>query len=334
MRLVQFTTKQGERRVGAVADEQRGALNVLNDTASIYELARSAIEAGAHLIDLVSERLSGQMVDYETIISVGRLLPPFDHPYDAAHCLVSGSGLTHLDSGSQRDSLGRGGGDGDSRRGEIMQLFRLGQEQGKPKAGAIGAQPSWFYKGDGSCVVAPGKPFEIENFSLDGSEEPEIVGLYLVGYNGYPYRIGFALGNDFSDHVMESQNTLYLAHSKLRQCAFGPELLLGPLPAAVEGTSRVLRDGKVLWEKPFYSGETHMTHSIANVEYHHFKYRRFRRPGDVHVHFLGTATMSSAEGINTRAGDVFEISAEDFGRPLRNALKTLAADDDITTRTL
>jgi hypothetical protein len=38
------------------------------------------------------------------------------------------------------------------------------------------------------------------------------------------------------------------------------------------------------------------------------------------MHFFGTATLSFADGIETRAGDVFEIEAEGFGRPLRNAL--------------
>ncbi len=334
MRLVQFTTKQGDRRVGAVSDAQRGALNILTDTVSVYELARSAIESGTSLAELAGERLSGQMVDYDTIISVGRLLPPLDHPYDPAHCLVSGSGMTHVASGEARDRMSHSGDDSGDGGSDAMRLFRLGQEQGKPGSAATGAQPGWFYKGDGSCVVAPGNPFEIENSSLAGSEEPELTGLYIIGHDGLPYRVGFAVGNDFSDHVMESQNARYLAHSKLRQCAFGPELLLGPLAPDISGTSRVLRDGKVLWEKSFHSGEAHMIHSLANIEHHHFKYRRFRRPGDIHVHFLGTAVMSSAEGLETRSGDVFEISADSFGRPLRNTLKRLETDAAIEVRTL
>jgi hypothetical protein len=76
-----------------------------------------------------------------------------------------------------------------------------------------------------------------------------------------------------------------------------------------------------MWEKPFLSGESNMSHSIANLEHHHFKYPLFRRPGDIHVHMFGTATLSFADGIKTEAGDVFEIEAADFGLPLRNALK-------------
>lgn len=114
----------------------------------------------------------------------------------------------------------------------------------------------------------------------------------------------------------------YLAHSKLRPAAFGPELLVGPLPAHVEGRSRILRGGEAIFDKPFLSGEDNMSHTIANLEHHHFKYAPFRRPGDLHVHMFGTATLSFADGIQPRDGDVFEISSPQFGLALKNPLHT------------
>jgi hypothetical protein len=63
-----------------------------------------------------------------------------------------------------------------------------------------------------------------------------------------------------------------------------------------------------------------MSHTIANLEFHHFKYPLFRRPGDLHVHFFGTATLSFADGIKPEPGDVFEIEMAEFGAPLRNRL--------------
>ena len=137
---------------------------------------------------------------------------------------------------------------------------------------------------------------------------------------GSPVRIGFALGNEFSDHLTERQNYLWLAHSKLRPASLGPELLVGELPLDIQGVSRIRRGRKVIWERAFLSGEQNMAHSIANLEAHHFKYRLFRRPGDVHVHFFGTATLSFSEGVRTQKGDVFEIQSEVFGLPLRNRL--------------
>jgi hypothetical protein len=82
-----------------------------------------------------------------------------------------------------------------------------------------------------------------------------------------------------------------------------------------------VREGRTLWEDEFLTGEANMSHSIRNLEHHHFKYPMFRRPGDLHCHFFGTATLSFAAGIRTQPGDVFEISAEGFGAPLRNPLE-------------
>ena len=63
-----------------------------------------------------------------------------------------------------------------------------------------------------------------------------------------------------------------------------------------------------------------MCHTFANLEYHHFKYAQHRVPGDVHLHFFGTATVSFADGIKTQAGDEFEMDLPAFGAPLVNPL--------------
>ncbi len=76
----------------------------------------------------------------------------------------------------------------------------------------------------------------------------------------------------------------------------------------------------MLWSDEWLSGDDNMAHSIANLEHHHFKYRDFRRPGDVHVHFFGAATGSFTKNVKTAPGDVFEIASPAFGRPLRNPL--------------
>ena len=98
-------------------------------------------------------------------------------------------------------------------------------------------------------------------------------------------------------------------------------------------TNRLRRGSAVIWEKPFLSGEANMSHTIANLEHHHFKYELFRQPGDVHIHMFGTATLSFADGIKAAAGDVFEIEAPDFGLALRNAL-ALAEAEDVAVRAL
>ncbi|WP_119299711.1 AraD1 family protein [Dongia deserti] len=316
MRLIQFLTDTGARGVARI--EGSRAIIVKGAT-SVIALAQQAIAAGHSLDEAVKRAGEGEALDYPALLSRGRVLAPVDHP-DATHCLVTGTGLTHLGSADARDKMHKKiAGDVES-LSDSMKMFRMGLEGGKPQGAGPGVQPEWFYKGDGSCVVAPGADLPLPDFALDGGEEPEIAGLYLVDSQGKPWRLGFALGNEYSDHVMERQNYLYLAHSKLRACAIGPELRTGPLPDKVEGESRVVRKGEVIWRKPFLSGEGNMSHTIANLEYHHFKYGQFRRPGDLHVHFFGTATLSFSDGIRAESGDVFEIEIAEFGAPLRNRL--------------
>ena len=141
------------------------------------------------------------------------------------------TGLTHLGSAQSRDSMHVKLQSADL--SDSMKMFKLGIDGGKPAAGAIGVQPEWAYKGDGSWVVAPEQPLELPGYADDGGEEGEIAGLYVIGDGGEVLRVGYALGNEYSDHVMERKNYLYLAHSKLRQSSFGPELLVGELPQEV-----------------------------------------------------------------------------------------------------
>ncbi|WP_339857563.1 AraD1 family protein [Thalassospira alkalitolerans] len=320
MRLVQYTDTAGAQHVAIVEDAD--TLIPLVGVSTTRELANIAISLGGTMIDTAKTHKGDTRIDYNEVVESGRLLPPVTHA-DPAHFLVTGTGLTHLGSASARANMHKA----DNKAADetdSMKMFRMGVEGGKPKPGEHGVQPEWFYKGDGSIVAHPGADMPSPSFALDGSEEPEIAAIYVIDPYGNPARIGFAIGNEFSDHVTERQNYLYLAHSKLRACSMGPELLLGDLPSHVEGMSRVYRDGKVIWEKPFVSGEDNMSHSLANLEYHHFKYDLFCRPGDVHAHFFGTATLSFADGITTQDGDQFEIEAAPFGRALRNRLKTQA----------
>lgn len=312
--LIQFSS-DGARGVGALGGD--GRARILQGVGSVLEAARAALAERAGLADWSAARL-GEEIDLAGV----KLLAPIDHP-DDARTIVSGTGLTHLGSAEGRDKMHKAAAAGQAT--DSMRMFLMGLEGGKPAADECGAQPEWFYKGDGSIIVGDGEPLLQPGFADDGGEEPEIAGIYLIDGNGDPVRLGFALGNEFSDHATERVNYLWLAHSKLRQASLGPELLLGELPQDVRGYSRIVRDGATLWEKPFLSGEANMSHTVANLEHHHFKYGLFRRSGDVHIHYFGTATVSFADEIQTRDGDMFEIGADAFILPLRNRL-TVAQD--------
>ena len=319
-RLAQLRAASGEVMVAVTRD---GATHRVSCGASIYALAREAINARVSLDELVTRKgTAGEQLDLAQLLADGQILPPIDHPV-GARMWLTGTGLTHLGSAEARDRMHARSLAADA--SDSMKMFRMGLEGGKAPGTGPGVQPEWFYKGDGSVLAAPEAPLPSPEFALDGGEEPEVAGIYLIAEDGTPYRLGFSLANEFSDHVMERQNYLYLAHSKLRPAAIGPELLLGELPGSIRGSVRVRRSGAVVWERDFLTGEDHMSHHVRNLEYHHFKYPMFRRPGDVHVHFFGTATLSFTDGVKAQDGDVFEIEAAPFGLPLRNALRTMAA---------
>jgi hypothetical protein len=327
MRLVQFKEPDHTRRVGLVS-EDGNILHLLHNTSRVYDLALEAGETGIGLSQLVRDRVGPEVVAYEQVAAEKRLLPPLDHP-DPARCYLTGTGLTHLGGAQSRNAMHAKLNDPQAALTDSMKMFQLGLAGGKPPQGQIGVQPEWFYKGDGDWLVPPGQPLELPAYALDGGEEAEIVGLYVIAKSGAVLRVGFALGNEFADHILEKQNYLYLAHSKLRNCSIGPELLLGDLPAHISGTVRLLRNNQEIWTAPFLTGEANMSHSLANMEHHHFKYPAFRRPGDVHCHFFGTATLSFTAGVKVEPGDVFEISAPPFGRPLRNPLAASQAGYDL-----
>ncbi len=315
MRLIQFEDIKGARRVGIVND---AVIKPVSGVDSMRALALLAISERNCLGRQAQLLQSNEEEDYATIRQENRLLAPLDHE-DPAHCLISGNGMTHFGSASTRNRMHQTWHQNPNYLNDSMRIFEWGIESGRPTHGQIGAQPEWFYKGDGSIVVRPGASFPTPEFAEDTGEEPELVGLYIIDNEGQPHRLGFAIGNEHSDHILECRNYLYHAHSKLRYCSFGPELLVGALPSHLAGISRIRRNDRVIWEKEFFCGEDNMCHSIENLEYHHFKYNQFLRPGDVHVHFFGAATLSFSDSVRTIPGDVFEIHLPDFGEPLVNS---------------
>ena len=331
MHLVQLQ-REGERRVALVDGED---LRLLESTESVYALALEAIESGQRLTALAATRVGSQTLTYDSVYyahqrtSEWRLLPAFDHPHDPAHCLVSGTGLTHKASAENRSAMHSGA---QPVVTDSLRMYRMGVEGGTPEAGKVGVQPEWFYKGDGSVLRAHGEELAVPSYGEDGGEEPEIAAAYVISRSGKPFRVGLMTGDEFSDHIMEKRNYLYLAPSKLRDCAVGPELVVGDVDfASVRGTVSIVRAGEVVWTKAIWTGEANMCHSVANLEHHHFKYAAHRRPGDAHIHFFGADAFSFGEGVALREGDLMEVAWSGFGRALRNPLHFFARPEPFET---
>jgi len=248
----------------------------------------------------------------------GWLLAPLDHPTNVAHCLVTGTGLTHLGSTEARDQMHKQSTQvSEKDKTDSQKMFEMGVKGGKPAPNTRGVQPEWFYKGTGVVLRGLNDFLDIPEFTEDGGEEPEVVGCYIISKDGTPYRIGFTVCNEWSDHQVEKVNYLWLAPSKLRMFAMGPELVLLKSFDSLRGTCKITRGKEVLYDSgTLYSGEEHMCHSLLNIEDHHFKYPQFRIPGDVHLHTYGTSKLSFPNRKLFQTGDKIEIEFEGMGPPL------------------
>ncbi|WP_263353801.1 AraD1 family protein [Acidicapsa acidisoli] len=322
------------RRV-AMVDEPY--LRCLNDVRSIYQLAQSCLQSGERLSDLALALAQGETLDYDAVYtgtSEWRLLAPIDVPEQPSRLTIAGTGLTHLGSAKDRQAMHLANTGRDAEIAEkpsaavtdSMRMFQWGVERGRPAPGEIGIAPEWFYKGNGAMLRGPFEPLTVPAYAEDGGEEAEIAGIYIIGGNGMPYRIGMTIGNEFSDHQFEKRNYLNLAGSKLRICSIGPELVIGADFEVVEGSVQIKRGAETIWSKEIETGEANMCHSLANLEHHHFKFEGHRQPGDVHVHFFGAHSLSFGDGITLRDGDWMEIHFDGFGRALRNPLRTESKD--------
>ena len=320
MRLIQLV-RSSERRVAVVEEPQ---LWLLEGLESVYQLASECLREGVSLTKKVQERRSSEHLEYDPIYegkSEWRILPSVDLPAEAARCLVSGTGLTHKASAKNRDAMHAAS----QTVTDSTRMYLSGVEGGKPEPGLAGVAPEWFYKGNGKVLRAHGEPLVVPEHGEDGGEEPEVAGVYLVDDDGRPRRIGFTQGNEFSDHVVERKNYLYLAASKLRTCAIGPEILIDADFNQIPGEVIVERAGQVLWSRGIHTGESAMCHSLANIEHHHFKFEFHQRPGDLHIHFFGADAFSFGDGLQLQEGDVMQVSFKGFGRPLRNPWRRVPA---------
>jgi hypothetical protein len=316
-RVVQL--QHGPARRVAIVEEP--SLLLLAEPTSVYELAEIALRDRVPLADVLARLAKAGRIDYDDVYagrSDWRLMIPIDHPAGPVHCLVSGTGLTHLGSAENRDAMH---GKNDAELTDSMRMFMSGVEGGRPAPGAIGAPPEWFYKGSGDVLRAHLDPLVVPPYALDGGEEAEIAGVYMIDASGQPRRIGMSAGNEFSDHKFERINYLNLAASKLRACSLGPELVIDPDFRHVGGRVAIERSGTVHWSREIATGLDQMCHSLANIEHHHFKFDAHRRSGDLHVHFFGAPNLSFADGVQIGDGDVMAIQFNGFGRALRNPLR-------------
>ncbi len=190
--------------------------------------------------------------------------------------------------------------------------------------GTTSQHRQWFHPGTGDVLIGPGAPVIRAGVADEFADEAGIAGVYVIGPDGAPSRVGFVLANGFSDIPGQRLDDLYPGHFKLWQASFGPELLVGPLPGGIGGTSRIRRGDEIVVEMPLQSGGENMSQSVAALEHDLFRSGIHLRPGDVHIHIFGTARLSFAHGFAPGEEDVLETEAAPFGLPLWNPLTAAA----------
>jgi hypothetical protein len=337
MRIIQFEIPGEGRRVGVIQDHRvRDVTSIRPGWQRVVDVFRDGVPSGHRIDDVLGEVLDDASIatlDYAELLAASPsanrpfLHPPLDDS-QPHRVLITGTGLTHLGSMQSRDDMHSSTDQGDGPVTDSKRMFQMGLDGGRPAAGRRGVAPEWFYKGNGRNLRGHRWTLEIPPFASDGGEEAELVGCYVIDPEGTPRRLGFALGNEWSDHETERINYLYLAPSKLRQCAVGPELVTDFDFQELRLTCSVRRGGATLYESgELLSGERHMCHSLANCEDHHFKYPQHREPGDVHLHFFGTSKLSFGErDWKYETGDEIEIRAPDLGASLINTVQAIPAD--------
>lgn len=319
MRLVQLQHPTEGRRIALVKEPD---LILIKEFNSIYQMALDAIDKSMGIPEVVQKNISHTKLEYDPIYygkSEWQLLPSYDHPDDVSKFMLAGTGLTHKASAENRQKMHQA--KLESELTDSMKMYLWGVEGGKAKKNGIGVQPEWFYKGNGSVLKGHNQKLEVPAFGDDGGEEPEVAGIYVNDQKGNPWRIGFTIANEFSDHVMERKNYLYLAPSKIRNCAIGPELLITDDFTNISGKVSIVRKGEILWEQRIATGDENMCHNLSNLEHHHFKYENHRLPGMAQVHFFGAGAFSFGAGVALENGDEMNVSWEGFGRPLKNTLE-------------
>lgn len=338
--VVQFETPQQGRRVGVVSGPDIIDVTAVEPQVQrVSDAYRRATSQGTTLSSWLSKlaEQSTTRLPYAQLLAASKLAegpvlrPPVDHA-DPYHVLITGTGLTHLGSMQSRDQMHVATGApavpaaNEPPKTDSRKMFEWGLAGGRPLPGTRGVPPEWFYKGNGTILRGPGEPLDIPDFTSDGGEEPEIVGCYLIDDRGHPIRLGFAVGNEWSDHATEKLNYLYLAPSKLRTCSVGPELIIGHDFQEIELQCTVTRRGEVIYDSgTLWSGEQHMCHTLANMEDHHFKYPQHRIPGDIHLHYFGTSKLSyGAREWQYTSGDQIQINTKNFSAPLLNPVQKSA----------
>lgn len=324
MNILQFC-KNNSNYVGIINGT---IVNYIKKSISIYELAINSIKEELKLSDYIKKNFTFDELDYNEIANNYSFTLPM-MPHDLNHCFVSGFGLTHFNSVLLKYDANRGG-----RFADAQRVYLNGLDRGKPKDNEVGSRPGWFYKGNGHNLIKTGESLSVFNDSVHVGEEPELAFIYLIGKNKIPYRVGFCLGNELTDHGLEDDSAYYIAQSKFLSGAINSEICIGALPEKLLGTVEIFKNDEKKWSSDFCTGSSKMIHSLENLEYYYFRNNMNLNENDVHFLFLGVDRMSFSDGYTIEPDSEIVISSDTFKTKLVNTVRQVQSPIKSSVKTL
>jgi hypothetical protein len=181
----------------------------------------------------------------------------------------------------------------------FLASFDHSGEPGRCLVSAAG--PPWRYLGSGASLRGHGDPVPEAGCG-------DLAAAYVIGRDGAPHRVGVTLGQSS-------------VHSSPSHSALGPELTLDAELARVDGTVRVVREGREVSSRSLSGRDASLGWALAAVEPDLFEAADTRRFGDAQVHFFGERIFGAREGIDAAEGDELVVELTGLGRPLRNVFR-------------
>ncbi|TAK71991.1 MAG: hypothetical protein EPO11_10685 [Gammaproteobacteria bacterium] len=279
MKLLEFIY-DNQKYAGFIQEDYPDIINIISDKDDLYTIITSLINNNIPLTNLASRVTNTLLI--ADINNKLIFLPPMK-PEEKLFSFVNGMGLTHKRIASIRYSSDN-----------------------------IPIQGEWFYKGNGTILKTTADSLYVPPNAYSCTEEAEIVLIYVIDALSIPYRIGYTLGNDFSDPKMGKTNHAYFGQSKLRTCSIAPEIKVGEPPLELIGNVIIKRNNEYVWRSQFVTGINNMLYSLEKIESLVFQHDQFLIPGMVHYLFLGADTTSYSHGIRLMDGDIIDISSSEF----------------------
>lgn len=163
----------------------------------------------------------------------------------------------------------------------------------------------WSYLGLGTSLRGHGDPVAIPDGQPMRHPIGDLAALYVIAPDGTPRRVGVTAGNPFRR-----------AGFPIRSNVLGPELILDATPANVEGSAAVYRGGARIWTQEYSSDGVPLLYALAALEPDHFRYSDHHRPGDAHIHFVGSRLFGDLADAPLEHGDTCEVAWSGLGKPL------------------